>query len=306
MFFRFCIIFAFALLPGLGLSAAGISDFIPRQSQQVIRINVTEILGKGNVSSLVALETFRHIGFQTDMLNRPDIKNLCEYILVVTPDLTKKGTFVFVKTKMTEPAFTAAFSRLAGGRHVSVNGSERSLKLTLPSNVPGEPDSVKTIVYRFLSSDVVVFAVDSLASYWRHPRGVPAGELRDNLIPDAWISGFTAADKRFQQKYPFIPPFRRAVYSVRGSSRDLSLNCRLTAADEQSAGLLCGAFQQNVVLLGGIMLNKAAPELVQDWINAFRISRNGSAVSVTAVFPESFLNRLSAASGNLLLNSGKQ
>ena len=305
MFFRFCVLFAFAFLPGLYLSAAGIADFIPRQSQQVIQINMTEILGKGNVANLTVSETFRHIGFQTEMLNRPDIRKLFEYIWVVTPDLTKKDTFIFVRTGMTEPAFTAAFSRLAGGRHVSVNGSERSLKLTVPSKVPGMPDTTRTVVYRFLSADTAVFAVDSLVSYWKLPRGIPAGELQEKLIPDAWISGFTAADKRFQQKYPVIPPFRRAVYSVRGSSRDLSLNCRLAAVDAQSAEQLCGVFQQ-YVLLGGVLLNKAEPELVQDWISAFRISRNGSAVSVTAVFPESFLSRLSEVSGNLLLNSGKQ
>ena len=68
--------------------------------------------------------------------------------------------------------------------------------------------------------------------------------------------------------------------------------------DEKAASQVQVQLQQ-YVMLGGILLNQAAPELAQEWMSMVRIRRTKTEVLLNADISASFIMGLSAASAQL-------
>ena len=295
-----------ALLPFLPL-AAGIFDLIPSRSGQVLRIRLPDSAEKGAVIREDVLQQFfRLSGLDEEKVPRGVLLETIEEVLIVTPVLMEDYTLIFVKTKVSEEVFCRRLTEQTGLpiQPVTVNGrTEKRLNLPAVEFFPGVPAKPRTIVFTFLEKNIAVFAKDSLADYLAGKRnGLSPAKQRNLASAGALVTGFIEPNFDFLKENPFFPPLRLMFYSLAGdSSGGLRIRVYAECLDEKSATQVQMQIQQ-YVMLGGILLNQAAPELAPMWVSMIRVRRNNSDVFLEADLSAEFIMGLSAASDKLSAN----
>lgn len=297
--------FAFVLLawlPFLPL-AAEICDLLPAGAGQVLRIDLRDAAGKGAIRDDLLRQLSRQSGLDEKKLGPEVLVETIGEVLVVTPSLTDDYTLVFVKTKVTEGEFCRKLTERTGLKVDSVKVGEKTEKrLFIPSGslFPGISTKPRTVAFVFLEKNIAVFAKDTLTPYWAFKQyGISPAKRRYLESAGALVAGFIEPDAAFLKENPFFPPVSLAYYSLAG---DPSGGVRIRAAaecpDEKAASQVQVQLQQ-YVMLGGIFLNQAAPELAQEWMGMVRVRRKKTEVLLNADISASFIMGLSAASAQL-------
>ena len=285
------------------LPAADVIDFVPRHSRQVLQINLADIAGMEMTRDDMIRSVFRQAGFEKGKNDADEFISLIDKILIVTPVLTESETFVFVKTKVKENEFCRSLHEKTGIRQISVkNGTRTEYQIILPetSKFPGIARRQRIFVFTFLTENIAVFAKDSLINYWKYKNLGLSKQKRKYLnIPQALAAGFVEPEPAFMQENPFLPPFQEAVYSLAaGPAGSLCIRAWAECQDETIANQT-QMFLQQYIMVGGMLLNQAAPELMQEWINSVKVSRTGTKVFIRGDFSRDFINRLTTASEKL-------
>ena len=293
------------------LCANEIYKFIPSNSQQVLQINLKDISGTENIRQDLVRNINRQTGLDPKNDKVQDFSNLIEKIVAVTPDLMIDETFIFVKFKITEAEFCRKIEELTGTKLVPVPGTiPAERKFTVEGNhiFPGVALKKRTFAVRFLSPNVAVFAKDSLSNYRSTP-GLPENKRKELDVPRALAAGFVEISPGFLADNPYLPQIQRAVYALTAENDGaVRINASALCADEKMANQTLIQIQQ-FVMVGGLMLNQADPELMQDWLSSVRINREKNRILLNAFFTRQFLARLESASGklseNMKSNDGK-
>ena len=294
----------FLLLVSNLLPAVEMTDFVPRHSRQVLQINLTEIIGMEAVRDDMIRTFFRQTGFEKKNNPTENISSSIDKILLVTPVLTESETFVFIQTKVKKDEFCRRLNEAAEIRQIPVKNENRTeYRILLPETdlIPGIAAKKRIFVFTFLTDNIAVVAKDSLAGYWKYKAfGLPVQKRKYLTVPNSLAAGYMETDPAFLQENPFLPPFQEAVYSLAAAAPAGSLDLKAWArcADETAANQTRMQLQQ-YVMVGGLLLNQTAPELMQEWINAVRVSGTGEKVFLNAFFSRDFLTRLTAASEKL-------
>ena len=288
------------------LSAADLLSVIPRQPGQVVKINLQGVTGSDAIQNDVIQNLFRQSGIDEKSQNINHISTLIDEILVVTPVLTEDNTFVFVKTKVPENVFCQKMTELTGIRHSSVKSGDRTEnRIVLPATAgfPGISPKERTIAFVFLDKNIAVFAKDSLEDYWKcKPFGLPPARQKLLMEPQALVSGFFEPDPEFLRRNPMVPPFRLAFYSLAAlPGGALRIKAFAECPDENSANLVQMQLQQ-FIMVGGILLNQAAPDLTPEWMSMFQIQRKQTGISLQADISANFLARLAETSEKIAGN----
>ena len=287
-------------------TAAGIYDFIPRHSQQVLQINLDALQGMEDLRDDMVRNVFRHSGIENKKYNINDFNSLVEKVVIVTPVLTEDLTFILIKTRLPETEFCRRLEEMTGIRQMVVGippSRVRTITFSESEIFPGLPTKKRTISFAFLTPDTAVFAKDNLNAWERfRDRGLP-DQLRKKLaVPKALAAGFLKTTPEFLADNPLLPQVVSASYSLSpGPANSLVIKAAASCADEKSADLTQKQFQQ-YVMVGGIFLNQVDPELMQDWITSVRISREKKRIFLNAFFTRQFLTRLESALDKLFEN----
>ena len=292
-----------AFLPQF-LCADEIYKFIPSNSQQVLQINLKDLAGMESIRQDLVSNINRQTGLDPKNEKVQDFSNLIEKVVAVTPDLMVDETFIFVKFKIKEAEFCRKIEELTGTKLVSVPGtSPAERRFTVEGNhiFPGIALKKRTFAVRFLSPNVAVFAKDSLSNYRSTPV-LPENKRKELDVPKALVAGFVEFSPGFLADNPYLPQIQRAVYSLTAENDGaVRINASALCADEKMANQTLVQIQQ-FVMVGGLMLNQADPELMQEWITSVRAARDKNAVSINAFFTKSFISRLAAASEKVAEN----
>ena len=288
------------------LTAAEIYDFIPRHSQLAVQINLDVLQDMENLRDDMVRNVFRHSGIENKKYNVNDFNSLVEKIIIVTPVLTEDLTFVLIKTRIPETEFCRRMEEMTGIRQ-TIAGTPparvRTVTFSGSKMFPGLPSKNRTFAFTFLTPDIAVFAKDDLNA-WRQygDRGLPEQTWKKLAVPKALTAGFLKTTPEFLTDNPMLPQIVKASYSLSpGPANSLVIKAAAVCADEKTAELTQKQFQQ-YIMVGGIILNQADPELMQDWLSSVRISREKNRILLNAYFTRQFLTRLENASNKLSEN----
>ena len=285
------------------LSANDIYKFIPRNSQQVLQVNLSSIIGMETIKQDLIRNVNRQAGLDQKNDKLLNFSDLIEKIVVVTPDLTVDRTYLFVKFKMTETEFCRKLEETAGVKLVTVPGSspvERRFSFDGEQLFPGAAMKKRTFALAFLTGNVAIIAKDDLTGYRQiKDTGLSRTKQLELQKPKKLAAGFVELTPAFLAENPYLPQIQRAVYSLSaGNDGSLQINASAVCADEQTANQTLMQVQQ-YIMVGGIVLNQLDPELMQEWLVSVKAVRDQNAVSVNGNFTRSFINRLSEASEKL-------
>ena len=291
-----------AWLPFLPLTA-GIYDHVPAGSGQILRIDLRDSAGKGAVRDDLLQQLSRQSGLDEKKLGPEVFLETIEEVLVVTPSLTDDYTLVFVKTKVSEEVFCRKLTERTGLSVQPVKVLDRTEnRVFIPSGslFPGLSAKPRTVAFVFLEKDIAVFSKDTLTPYLTLKRyGVSPEKRRYLESAGALVAGFIEPDAGFLKENPFFPPLRLAYYSLTSEpSGGVRIRAAAECPDEKTASQVQVQVQQ-YVMLGGILLNQAAPELAQEWMSMIRVRRKTTEVLLDADISASFIMSLSAASAQL-------
>ena len=301
-----CLIVLINMFSAAFQTVAGIYDFIPRHSQQVLQINLDVLQGMENLRDDMVRNVFRHSGIENKKYNINDFNSLVEKIVIVTPVLTEDLTFVLIKTRIPEMEFCRRLEELTGIRQKVVgNPSSRVRTITFSGSEMffGLSAQKRTFSFMFLAPDIVVFAKDDLNAWERcRDRGLLDQTRKKLAVPKALAAGFLKTTPEFLADNPLLPQVVSASYSLSpGPANSLLIKAAASCADDKSADLTQKQFQQ-YIMVGGIFLNQVDPELMQDWITSVRISREKNRIFLNAFFTRQFLTRLESALDKLFEN----
>ena len=288
------------------LKAAEIYDFIPRQSQQALQINLNVLQGMEQLRDDIVRNVFRHSGIENKKYNINDFNKLAEKLIIVTPVLTEDLTFVLIKTRMPEKEFCRGLEEMTGIRQTIVGTPParfRTVTFAGSEIFSGLPTQKRTFAFAFLAPDIVVFAKDDLNAWRQYGNpGLPEQKRKYLAAPKAFAAGFFETTPAFLANNPFLPQIQRASYSLSsGPANSLLIKAAAVGADEKKAELTQQQFQQ-YVMVGGIVLNQVDPELMQDWLSSVSINRRKNHILLNAFFTRQFLARLENASDKLCEN----
>lgn len=297
-----CSIVIFSVLfPWVALSA-DVYDFIPRHSEQVIQINLTDIPGMESFRKDLVDTVSRQTGFDGKSDKSVDISKDIAKILVVNPKLTEDETFIFVALKVPESDFCRNLEKLTGSRHSVVRrGTRLERQFVLPegNSFFGIPSKKRTFVYAFPGSGVAVFAKDTLVRYFDQKKNLLGLLKADRTAlqnPLALAAGFTRISPQLQEDYPLFPPFYQTVYSLSaGKAGSIRLQGVFSCVDTEAAALVQQQLRQYVTI-GGFLLNQYDPELMREWVQQIKVQSSRTVVTVKGELSRAFLDRLAAAS----------
>ena len=280
--------------------AADIYDFVPRQSDQVIQIDLTDIPGMESVKNDLAGTFSRQTGIDGKSDKYATISKDIAKILIVTPNLTEDETFVIVGLKVPENDFCRDLEKLTGTQHTVVkhgNRIERQVVLQKGNSLLGVPYKKRTFVYSFPAVGVAVFAKKTLDRYFTNkPWGLLKPDRTPFQNPLALVSGFTRMNPQLLQDNPLLPPFYRAVYSLSpGQAGSIRFQGEFSCTDAKSAEIVKQQLRQ-YVNIGGFLLNQYDPELMREWMQQVKINSSPTAVTINGELSRAFLERLAAAS----------
>ncbi len=293
----------------IGISAALPADiytFLPRKPGQVLKIGLQDMTGANTIQKDLVQNLFRQSGIDEKKQNPAVLSTLGDSIFVVTPVLTEDCFLIFVKTKVPEDVFCRKLTELTGFRQTSVrSGNRTEYRIDFPAtaNFPGISPKQRTFAFAFLDKDVVVFAKDSLEDYWKcKTYGLPASRQRLLEGNKLLAAGFFEPDPEFLRKNPMVPPFSLASYSLAAlPAGALQIKASAECPDDDSANLVQMQVQQ-VIMVGGILLNQTAPDLTPEWMSMFQVQRKGTAVFLKADISANFIARLAEASEKIAGN----
>ena len=302
----YCLIVLINVFSAAFQTVAGIYDFIPRHSQQVLQINLDVLRGMENLRDDMIRNVFRHSGIDNKKYNVNDFNSLVEKMVVVTPVLTEDLTFVLIRTRMPETEFCRRLEEVTGIRQKVVGTPPsriRTITFTGSEIFPGLSTKKRTVSFVFLAPDIAVFAKDDLKAWNRfRDRGLPDQSRKKLAVPKALAAGFLKTTPEFLADNPLLPQVVSASYSLSpGPANSLLIKAAASCADEKFADLTQKQFQQ-YVMVGGIFLNQIDPELMQDWITSVRINREKNRIFLNAFFTRQFLTRLENALDKLFEN----
>ena len=291
-----------AVLPHT-LCANDIYKFIPRHSQQVVQINLSDIAGMETIKHDLIRNVNRQAGLDQKDDKILNIGNFIEKIIAVTPDLTVDETWIFVKFKNSEAEFCRKLEELGGIKLSRVPGSrtaERRFVLQGNQLFPGIAMKKRTFALAFPARNVAVIAKDDLSGYRKIKElGLSERKRNELTVPRSLAAGFSEISAEFLAEYPYLPKIRRAVYSLTaGKDGSLQIRASASCADETLANQTLMQVQQ-FVMVGGIMLNQLDPELMQEWLTSVKAGRNKTTVKLNAHFSKHFITRLAEASEQL-------
>ena len=288
--------------------AGDLLNHVPRRSAQAMRIDFSTVNNLESFRNDALRDIVRQTGVADGKLDFETIQSMINEILIVTPILTEDYTLIFVKTKVTEEVFCKKLTELTGSRQVSVKIAGRTEK-RITAAARGFPDGslkTRTFAFAFLDRDVVVFAKDTLAPYWNYRLyGLMKPDRAALQVPKALVAGFLEMSSDFLMENPMLPPFQRVTYALAsGPAESLRINAVAECPGEEAAKQVQIQLQQ-YVMVGGIFLNQAAPELMQEWMNAVKVRSEGPKVLLTADFSKRFLTQLAETSGKMAENIGR-
>ena len=303
-----CSAVVFSILFPLAALTAEVYDFIPRHSEQVIQINLTDIPGMENVRSDLVNTVSRQGGFDGKSDKSVDISKDITKIMAVTPKLTEDETFIVVTLKVPESEFCRHLEQLTGMRHSPVRrGNRIERQFVLPEGSPffGIPSKKRTFVYAFPAVGVVVFAKDTLDRYFAQiGRGLSKADRTALQNPLALVAGFTKLSPQLLADYPLLPPFYQTVYSLSaGTAGSIRLQGEFSCSDAESAEQVKQQLQQ-YVMVGGFLLNQYDPELMREWMQQIKVNTRQTVVTVKGDLSRAFLERLTAASEKMSADAG--
>lgn len=282
------------------LCANDIYRFIPRHSQQVVQINLSDITGLETVKQ----DLIRNVNRQTGLDQKDDkmlnFGSFIDKIIAVTPDLTVDETCIFVQFKISEAEFCRKLEELAGVKLILVPGTrpaERRFVLQGNQLFPGIVLEKRTFALAFLTGNVAVIAKNDLSFYRKFKElGLDERKRKELTVPHALAAGYTEISAQLLAENPFLPRILRAVYSLAaGKDESLYIRVSATCADEELANQTLMQVQQ-YVMIGGIVLNQLDPELMQEWMTSVKVNRDKTAVNLNAYFSKRFITRLAEGS----------
>lgn len=296
---RFSVVIFSVLLPVVALTA-DIYDFVPRQSDQVIQIDLTDIPGMESVKKDLTDTFSRQTGIDGKSDKYVAISKDIAKILIVTLNLTEDETFVIVGLRVPENDFCRDLEKLTGVQHAVVKRAsriERQFVLQKGNSILGIPFKKRTFVYSFPAVGVAVFAKNTLDRYFAgKPWGLPKADRTPFQYPTALVSGFTRMNPQLLQDNPLLPPFYRTVYSLSaGQAGSIRFQGEFSCTDAESAEMVKQQLRQ-YVNIGGFLLNQYDPELMREWMQQVKINSSSTAVTVNGELSRAFLERLAAAS----------
>ena len=302
----YCLIVLINVFSAVFQTAAGIYDFIPRHSQQILQINLDVLQGMENLRDDMVRNVFRHSGIENKKYNINDFNSLVEKIVIVTPVLTEDLTFVLIKTRIPETEFCRRMEELTGIRQKAVGTPPSRVRTVTFSGSEmffGLSNKKRTFSFVFLTPHIAVFAKDDLKAWERfRDRGLPDQTRKTLAVPKALAAGFLKTTPEFLADNPLLPQVVSASFSLLpGPANSLLIKAAASCADEKSADLTQKQFQQ-YIMVGGIFLNQVDPELMQDWITSVRIDREKNRIFLNAYFTRQFLTRLESALDKLFEN----
>jgi len=295
-----CSIVVFSVLFPWFFLSADVYDFIPRHSEQVIQINLTDIPGMESFQKDLVGTVSRQTGFDGKSDQPVDISKDVAKILVVTPKLTEDETFIFAALKVPEKDFCRNLEKLTGSRHSIVrrgNRIERQFVLSEGNPFFGVPSKKRTFAYAFPGNGVAIFAKDTLDRYFgMKGLGLPKADRTALQNSRALAAGFTRISPQLQEDYPLLPPFYQTIYSLSaGPAGSIRLQGVFSCADTEAAALVQQQLQQYVTV-GGFLLNQYDPELMREWMQQIKVQSSQTVVTVKGDLSRAFLDRLAAAS----------
>ena len=295
-----CSAVIFSVLFPLAAMTADIYDFIPRQSDQVIQINLTDTPETESIRKDLIGTVSRQTGFDGASDKSVDIMKDISKIVVVNPNLTEDETLIFLELKVSEKDFCRDLEKLTGSRHSTVSrGNRIERQFVQPENMTffGIPYKKRVFAYAFPDPKVAVFAKNSLDSYYaRKPLGLLKAERSSLQKPLALVAGFTRMNPQLLEDHPLLPPFYQTVYSLSaGQAGSVRLLGEFSCSDAESAEQVRQLFLQ-YVSISGFLLNQYDPELMREWMQQIKVTSSQTVVTVKGELSRAFLERLAAAS----------
>ncbi|OQA84071.1 MAG: hypothetical protein BWY31_02600 [Lentisphaerae bacterium ADurb.Bin242] len=276
------------------LEASDLFSFIPRNSACTLFLDLAE-QNRRMPAVQERLEAFLE-SQDKELLKKNNLKirDICSALVISMPSLAESDGYVIVKTGLPEKRFRELLRENTVPDVTSRTGkfNDREFyEISFRSvRVSGGKTKVKirTFALMYLAPDIVVLAKDSVAPYFREPRGLAQNMLKLVKVPGAFASGYAVADDSFLADNPFLPPSRLNSFSASfGVREDIVLKSEFRTASPQDANRTMLLLQQ-YLCLAGLFLNNENPVLMQELANSFKVQCSGLNVTMNGSLSKEF------------------
>ena len=289
----------------LPLRASDLFSFVPRNSACALFLDLTE---QNRRIPVIQEKLENMVGEQDKGLLRSNnlrVRDICSSMVIAMPSLAESDGYVIAKTALPEQRLRELLqkSKVPDVKYSLGKQNNRDVHLVSFSSrrisKGKEKIRVRTFALTYLAPDILVISKDSVAPYFREPRGLPQNLLQLLKAPGAFASGFAVTDNSFLADNPFLPPTKLNSFNASFGSRDnIVLKSDFRTANQQDANQTLMILQQ-YILLAGLFLNNENPALMQELTNSIKLQNTGSGVTMNGSLSKEFFVLLGNSASNI-------